>query len=50
MMAPTIPLHLTGHLEAANTIDDGETVHPSCLGFLCLLQTMALRVIGVCYQ
>ena len=49
-MALTIPLHLAGHLEAMNAIDDGETRDLSCLGFLCLLQTVALRVIGVCYQ
>ena len=50
MRAPIIPLHLAGHLEAMNAIDDGETVGLNHLGFLCLLQTMALRVIGVCYQ
>ena len=44
------PLHLTGHLEAVNALDDGETVGPSCIGFLHLLQTVALRVIGVCYR
>ena len=42
MMALTIPLHLKGHLEDTNTIDDVETGDPSCLGFLCLLQTVAL--------
>ena len=49
-MALTIPLHLAGHLEAMNAIDDGETIGPSCLGFICLLQTVALRVIGVGYR
>ena len=38
-----------GHLEAVNAIDNGETVGPSCLGFLCLLWTMASRVIEVHY-
>ena len=43
------PLHLAGHLEAMNAIDDGETIGPSCLDFLCLLQTVASRVIAVHY-
>ena len=50
MMALIIPLQLTGHLEAVYAVDDRETIGPSCLGFLCLLQTMALRVIGVRYR
>ena len=29
-----IPLHLAGHLEAMNTIDDGETVGPDVLMIL----------------
>ena len=49
-MALIIPVHLTGHLEAMNTIDDGETVGLSHLGFLRLLRTVALRVIRVHYQ
>ena len=50
MMAPTIPLHFAGHLEAANAIDNKETRDLSHLGFLHLLQTVALRAIGVCYR
>ena len=50
MMALITPGHLTGHLEAANTIEDGETRDLNCLGFLHLPQTVALRVIGVHYQ
>ena len=49
MMAPIIPLYFAGHLEAVNAIDNGETVGPSHLGFLHLLRTVALRVIGVHY-
>ena len=37
------PLHLAGHLEAMNAIDDGETVGPSHLGFLCLLWTHGFK-------
>ena len=50
MMALTTPGHLTGHLEAMNAIEDGETRDLNCLGFLHLPQTMALMVLGVCYQ
>ena len=49
MAALTTSHHLTGPLEAANAIEDGETRDLNCLGFLCLPQTMALRVIGVHY-
>ena len=41
--------HLVGPLEAANAIEDRETRDLSQLGFLCLPQTVASRVIGVHY-
>ena len=47
--ALTTSHHLTGPIEAVNAIEDRETRDLNCLGFLCLPQTMALGVIGVCY-
>ena len=49
MVALTTCHHLTGPLEAADTIEEGETRDLNHLGFLCLPQIVALRVIGVCY-
>ena len=50
MAVLTMSHHLTGPLEGVNAIEDREIRDLNCLGFLCLPQTVALRVIGVHYQ